>query len=123
MLRLTRKGQGTAEYAIVIGLVIAAAVAMQVYVKRGIQGKVRDLSDANVTSNNDDSGSLYGVNTVASHQYEPRDSIATGMVSVRNATEYMKMSAGGDVTRNITGNEISSREGVQETLNVAQSAL
>ena len=45
MLRLLRKGQSTAEYAIVIGLVIAAAVAMQVYVKRGIQGKVKDLTD------------------------------------------------------------------------------
>jgi len=45
MLRQSRKGQSTAEYAIVIGLVIAAAVAMQVYVKRGIQAKVKGAVD------------------------------------------------------------------------------
>ncbi|MFA5096994.1 MAG: hypothetical protein WC478_06605, partial [Candidatus Omnitrophota bacterium] len=45
MWRWIRKGQSTAEYAIVIGLVIAAIVAMQVYVKRGLQGKVKDAVD------------------------------------------------------------------------------
>jgi len=39
-----RKGQSTAEYAILIGLVIAAAVAMQIYVKRGLQARVHDAS-------------------------------------------------------------------------------
>ena len=40
--RLNRKlkGQSTAEYAILIGLVIAAAVAMQIYVKRALQGRI-----------------------------------------------------------------------------------
>ena len=37
-----QKGQNTAEYAIVIALVVAAAVAMQTYVKRGLQGRVKD---------------------------------------------------------------------------------
>ena len=45
MSRRSSKGQSTAEYAIVIGLVIAAAVAMQVYVKRGLQGKIKDATD------------------------------------------------------------------------------
>lgn len=40
-----RKGQNTAEYAILIALVVAAAVAMQTYVKRGIQGRVADAVD------------------------------------------------------------------------------
>jgi len=40
-----KKGQNIAEYAILIALVIAAAVAMQVYVKRGIQGRVADATD------------------------------------------------------------------------------
>lgn len=42
---LNRKGQNTAEYAIVIALVIAAATAMQVYVRRAIQGRVADAVD------------------------------------------------------------------------------
>jgi len=49
---LNKKGQNTAEYAILIALVVAAAVAMQTYVKRGIQGRVRDevFDMANQTS-------------------------------------------------------------------------
>ena len=47
MLRLfhSKKGQSTAEYAIVIGLVLAAAVAMQTFVKRGMQGKFKKAVD------------------------------------------------------------------------------
>jgi hypothetical protein len=41
MMRLFgRKAQSTGEYAIVISLVVAAAIAMQTYVKRGLQGKI-----------------------------------------------------------------------------------
>ena len=36
-----RKGQNTAEYAILIGLVVAAAIGMQTFVKRGFQQRVR----------------------------------------------------------------------------------
>jgi len=39
------KGQNTAEYAILIGLVVAAAIAMQTYVKRGVQGRFADEVD------------------------------------------------------------------------------
>jgi len=40
------KGQSIAEYAVLLSLVIAAVVAMQVYVKRGIQAKVKTGTDA-----------------------------------------------------------------------------
>ena len=40
-----RKGQNTAEYAIFIALIIGAALAIQTYVKRGIQGRMKDASD------------------------------------------------------------------------------
>ncbi len=39
------KGQSTAEYAIVIGFVVAAIIAMQIYVRRGLQGKVKTVTD------------------------------------------------------------------------------
>lgn len=42
---LNKKGQNIAEYAIVIALVIGAAIAMQTYVKRGLQGRVADTVD------------------------------------------------------------------------------
>ncbi len=46
MLRyLNKKGQGTLEYAIIIAVVVAALIAMQVYIKRGLQGKLKQSSD------------------------------------------------------------------------------
>lgn len=39
------KAQGTLEYAIIIGVVVAALIAMQAYFKRGLQGKIRQASD------------------------------------------------------------------------------
>lgn len=47
MLRLFRnkKAQTTAEYAILIAIVVGALVAMQVYIRRGLQGRVRNVVD------------------------------------------------------------------------------
>lgn len=42
---LKKKGQTTLEYAILIGVVAAALIAMQVYLKRGYQGKIRASAD------------------------------------------------------------------------------
>lgn len=43
---LNRKAQSVAEYAIILAVVIGAAAAMQVYVKRGLQAKVKSGTDA-----------------------------------------------------------------------------
>ena len=43
-IKNSKKAQSTAEYAIMLGLVIAAVVAMQIYVQRTIKGKVLDAS-------------------------------------------------------------------------------
>lgn len=42
---LTKRGQSTLEYAVLIVVIIAALVAMQVYLKRGIQGRMRESAD------------------------------------------------------------------------------
>lgn len=42
---LTKRGQSTLEYAVLIVVIIAALIAMQVYLKRGIQGGLREKSD------------------------------------------------------------------------------
>lgn len=41
----SKKAQSTLEYAIIITVVVAALLAMQVYMKRGMQGKLRESSD------------------------------------------------------------------------------
>jgi Flp pilus assembly pilin Flp len=39
-----RKAQNTAEYALLIALVVAAIIAMQTYAQRALQARVRDAS-------------------------------------------------------------------------------
>ena len=45
MLRVRAKGQTTLEVVILIGFVVAALIAMGVYIKRGMQGRLRDSAD------------------------------------------------------------------------------
>lgn len=40
-----KKAQSVNEYAIVLAIVAAAIIGMQIYVKRGVQGRIRDLAD------------------------------------------------------------------------------
>jgi len=42
---LNRKGQNIAEYSILIAIVVAGAITMQVYVRRGLQGRVHEAVD------------------------------------------------------------------------------
>lgn len=54
------RGQSTAEYAIVLALVVGAVMAMQLYVKRGVQAKIKAGTDTVV---------IPGVQNL--EQYEP----------------------------------------------------
>ncbi len=40
-----RKGQSTLEYAVLIIIIIAALIAIQTYIKRGVQGRLKSASD------------------------------------------------------------------------------
>ena len=40
-----RAGQSTAEYAVLIAVIIAAVLAMQVYLKRAVAGRLRQATD------------------------------------------------------------------------------
>lgn len=43
--RLKRNGQALIEYAVVITCIIAALIAMQFYIKRALQGRLRSAAD------------------------------------------------------------------------------
>ena len=100
MLRLMRKGQSTAEYAIVIGLVIAAAVAMQIYVKRSLQAKVKDAVDYN-----DPAATM-----LSTSQYEPYY-LSSSATSTRDESTTATTATGGGVVRSTTDN--ATRSGSQ----------
>ena len=65
-----KQGQSTAEYAVLIAIVIAAAVGMQTYVKRGLQAKYKDASDT-LTSAIPVAGSTTDFALSQLRQYEP----------------------------------------------------
>jgi hypothetical protein len=49
-MRLIRRGQSTAEYAVLFAIVIGAAIAMQQYVKQRLQGATKKFADEYVTA-------------------------------------------------------------------------
>ena len=71
-MRRTARGQSTAEYAIVIALVLGAAIAMQTYVRRTIQDRVADGADQLPQINLNNAGIPYNATAVGRlSQQEP----------------------------------------------------
>jgi len=63
-----RKAQNTAEYALLIALVVAGVIAMQTYAQRALQARVHDASQYMASSTSQDAnGNTIGNST----QYEP----------------------------------------------------
>lgn len=78
--KLNKKGQNTAEYALLISLVVAAIIAMQTYAQRALQGRIRDASQY-LASGTSDLGT--------SVQYEPYY-LSTNYTIDRNSTETLR---------------------------------
>jgi len=122
-----RKGQNTAEYAIVIALVIAAALAMQTYVKRGVQGRVHDASDKVYDSvTNSTSWSNIGASTTAtlltSKQYEPGAESKSTRATLAGTSETITMNntSGGKATREFTEKTQEQAVGDYRTYNFSK---
>ena len=69
MLIKLKKAQSTAEYAILISVIVGAALAMQVYIKRSLQAKMHDAGVALTDVSDDITGD--GVVLGTMKQYEP----------------------------------------------------
>lgn len=105
--RLGNKGQNTAEYAILLGLVIAGAIAMQTYVKRGVQGRVHDASDRYYDKVSTDANwANIGASTVEEsakkQQYEPEKFSSKSTQETLEDAEKTTMATGGTVSREST---------------------
>ena len=83
---LNKRGQSVAEYAILIGVVIAAVVGMQLYVKRGLQGKAKAVVDDFATATR---GGI-----ASPQQYEPYYTASGALTTDTNNSEQPKMAAG-----------------------------
>lgn len=89
-IRLNKKGQNTAEYAIVISLVVAAAIAMQVYLKRGWQGGVKFAVDK---LKSDEAGAI--------GQYEPYYLESSNYVTAEEYKTTEETKTGGEIARSV----------------------
>ena len=109
MLRLLkgRKAQSTAEYAILIGLIVAVVVAMQTYVKRGIQGRLHDASNDFYDAVSGDANwgdvSQTPVTPLAGKQYEIETLSSQSTQNVLEDTQGYDMTEEGTVTRSSSG--------------------
>ena len=105
--RLNQAAQTTAEYAILIALVVGALVAMQVYVRRGLQGKIKEAVDYTGGTLGTPAATNFSFST---SQYEPKYS-SSNVSTNQNARETENMQVGGSVNRgtnattNVTRNQ------------------
>ena len=110
-MRRHDRGQSTAEYAIVISVVIAAVLGMQLYMKRGMQGKVKDGVDFFTNQEGTMDSSL--TNNISNlDQYEPYYA-ESNTTTNQSSSENEQMLEGGRVfkgamktTTHRTGNQI-----------------
>lgn len=98
---LNKKGQNTAEYAILIALVIAAAVGMQTMVKRGVQARMRDetRSFTSALNSSADWVNISSASATMNSQYEPTQLSKQSTQQIITDTENSTMGTAGDVTR------------------------
>ncbi|MFA5411599.1 MAG: hypothetical protein WC321_07085, partial [Candidatus Omnitrophota bacterium] len=89
------KAQTAAEYAILIALVIGAAMAMQIYVKRGLQGRIKDVVDHTGSG-----GDVGGANlTLGAGQYEPYYLTSEGTTTQETKRDITTLKQGGGIGR------------------------
>ena len=102
-MRITNhKAQHLSEYAIIFSIVLAALIAMQTYVKRGLQGGYKDAADGVASS--------LGSTTT---QYEPYYS-ESDITSTANTKRTETTSLGGSVKSQI--DYTTTRQGEQKVL-------
>lgn len=115
MIRLRKtRGQSAAEYAILIGVVIAAAVAMQTFMQRAFQAKTLDAWNYSKTVGED-----AGVEELfVTDQYEPYY-LGSDMQTVQDTKSGELQHKGGALERQVY-NEFVYRTGTQTIGNYAE---
>ena len=112
----SRKGQNTAEYAILIGVIVAAAIAMQIYIRRGMQARIKDAVDFTKTADVDAGNAVFNHSV---SQYEPYY-MNTNFTTVQSGASSEELQTGGGVVRNSMG-ETTQRTGNQAYSNYMQA--
>jgi gas vesicle protein len=109
-----RKGQNTAEYAILIGVIVAAAIAMQIYIRRGMQARIRDAVDYSRTGENNELSNFFSNDK----QYEPYYLSTNFTTSQSGDVAEMQQQGGGVVRDSIA--DTTTRYGNQAYTNYVE---
>jgi Flp pilus assembly pilin Flp len=106
-LMKNKKAQNTAEYAILISLVVAGIIAMQTYAQRALQARVRDAGQYLATS------APLGDSTV---QYEPYYlSTNYDVTRSENETQILDTRVIGGVTQEVNSSRTRAVDGFQRS--------
>ena len=89
-----KKGQSTLEYALIITVVVGALVAINVYMKHGVQGKLKESAD--------DIGQQFDASGNYSSSWKRQSSGTSNTTEERNITT-------GTITSNIVSGENVTR--------------
>ena len=116
-----KRGQSIAEYSILIALIIAAAIGIQTYVKRGIQGRMKDGSDtfvhdlaANYQQYDTGLGATAATaTTIPLCQFEPEEFARKSTLDTRQDYEQYKLSDAGTTERNIIQTTAQNKDDYQ----------
>jgi hypothetical protein len=92
-----RRGQSTLEYALIIAVVVGALLAMQVYFRRGVQGKLREATD--------DIGGQYSAGNVTAKYVtsQSADKVTKEQVGVTEGITRTEVTTAAEVTTSATG--------------------
>ena len=98
MRSISNQGQSITEYAIVFSVVAAAILGMQIFVKRGLQAKEKNITDYFTQQGGSIAG---GTGTIgATAQYEPYYTAAGNYATeTDNIPSTEKMTAGGKIAK------------------------
>jgi hypothetical protein len=106
-----KKGQNTAEYAILIGVIVAAAIAMQVYIRRGMQSRIKDAVDYSKNGENNELSNFF----TGEKQYEPYY-LSSNFTTAQQGDVTEALQTGGGVVRD-SMSDTTSRSGNQAYTN------
>lgn len=101
MMFRNNKAQSTAEYAILIGVVVGALIAMQIYVRRGLQAKMKVVVDEPGELRN--LGGAF-TNVTFPAQYEPYYGapVSGSITTAQSGNQTEGLTTGGGATRGTT---------------------
>lgn len=100
--KFNARAQSTLEYAIIIMVVVGALLAMQIYMKRGLEGKLKDSSD-NI-------GAQYSAGNVSSSHTTTTDTTSEEKTSAQGSSSNV------DTSSTITGNENIGRLDIEQVI-------